>query len=88
MLCNTDACAPDVSKGDMIVVDRAVHEVKDEGFFVLEMDGQFLVRYASPSIQGQTVFVSNDPARYPSFIQGPQMRTHIFGRIIAVIKKL
>lgn len=88
----TNALAPDICKGDLLVLDRTVKEFKDEGVYALVIDGYLYLRRASLPFRGEVVLTAKDPSADPPLrINSSRERMiadHIemLGRVVGVMR--
>ena len=77
-----DSMQPTLAEGDLIIVDTAQTAIDASGIYVVELQGDLLVKRVQRFMDGRLVLISDNPAYQPETIQAGAAHTlRVLGRM-------
>lgn len=82
-----DSMENELHDGDYIFIDRRKRRLGNPGIFVLNVEGDLIVKRASMNIETRAVTLRSDNARYPEMVIKKPENLVVIGRVFLVIKR-
>ena len=78
-----DSMEPSLADGDIILIDRRESKPRPGGIYVLNYEGNLLVKRLQPLLNGGFKIISDNPRYEPETVQAEQMeQVRIIGRVV------
>ena len=86
---NSSDMAPFIEPGSQTLIDLSDRDVKKGGVFLLELMGQFVIRFIKPATDNQIRIETAAPGGLPMAVSIADLgKLQVKGRVVAVVQKL
>lgn len=84
-----DSASPTLYPGDIILIDRALHELRDGGLYVIGVDDDIVVKRVERQLDRSIILKSDNPAYSPQHVSAADSeRLRVIGRVRWAIHEL
>ncbi len=80
-----ESMLPGIQAGDLLLVDASEHRFRTFGLYILEIDGERLVKRVQPRLDGSVTLISDNTAYEAEHVSAAQAGDiHVVGRVLWV----
>lgn len=79
---------PTLDDGDAVIVDRGVTEIREDGVFVIALDGELYIKRVQRRLPDRAIIIKSDNPHYEPMVveNGDRHKLEILGRVVWVWK--